>query len=159
MLVNLLFYGFIVLAVLGAAGLIFFRHPMNGAMSFVVTLVCLAGLYAAPASLIFALQLIVYAGAIMSLIVFIIMFLNIQPEDLPSEETKIPYILGGLVLVAPVGLLLGKIIKTLPNMSVDLVGNNFGGVKPVGLILSRNGWSHLKSSPFCFWFPWSERLS
>ena len=136
MLVNLLFYGFAVLAVLGAAGLIFFRHPMNGAMSFVVTLVCLAGLYALlSAKLIFALQLIVYAGAIMSLIVFIIMFLNIQPEDLPSEETKIPYILGGLVLVAPVGLLLGKIIKTLPNMSVDLVGNNFGGVKPVGLIL------------------------
>ena len=136
MLVTLLFYGFAVLAVLGAAGLIFFRHPMNGAMSFVVTLVCLAGLYALlSAKLIFALQLIVYAGAIMSLIVFIIMFLNIQPEDLPSEETKIPYILGGLVLVAPVGLLLGKIIKTLPNMSVDLVGNNFGGVKPVGLIL------------------------
>ena len=60
MLVNVLFYGFAVLAVLGAVGLILFRHPMNGAMSFIVTLISLAGLYALlSAKLIFALQLIV----------------------------------------------------------------------------------------------------
>ena len=70
MLADGLFYIFAVLAVLGAAGLVVFRHPMNGAMSFVVTLISLAGLYALlSAKLIFALQLIVYAGAIMSLIV------------------------------------------------------------------------------------------
>ena len=139
MLVNLLFYGFAVLAVLGAAGLIFFRHPMNGAMSFVVTLVCLAGLYALlSAKLIFALQLIVYAGAIMSLIVFIIMFLNIQAEDLPREEMKLVNILVGIVLVSPVALFLGKIVNSLPNLAADLVGNDFGGVKPVGLVLYRD---------------------
>lgn len=139
MLVNLLFYTFAVLAVLGAVGLIFFRHPMNGAMCFVGTLICLAGLYALlSAKLIFALQLIVYAGAIMSLIVFIIMFLNIQPEDLPKEETKLFYIIGGVVLVSPVALFLGKIINTLPNLRVDFVGGDFGGVKPVGLILFKD---------------------
>ena len=139
MLVNLLFYGFAVLAVLGAAGLIFFRHPMNGAMSFVVTLVCLAGLYALlSAKLIFALQLIVYAGAIMSLIVFIIMFLNIQSDDLPVEETRLLNILGGLVVVAPIGYFLVKIINKLPEASTALLGNNFGGVKPVGLLLFKD---------------------
>jgi NADH-quinone oxidoreductase subunit J len=79
MLVHLLFMTFTALAMarIGRA-LILFRHPMNGAMSFVVTLIALAGLYALlSAKLIFALQLIVYAGAIMSLILFIIMFLNI----------------------------------------------------------------------------------
>ena len=97
-----LFLGFAVLAVLGAVGLVLFRHPMNGAMSFVVTLISLAGLYALlSAKLIFALQLIVYAGAIMSLIVFIIMFLNIQPDDLPKEETKLFYILGGEYRCSP----------------------------------------------------------
>ncbi len=90
MLVDLLFTCFAVCSVLGAVGLIVFRHPMNGAMSFLVTLISLAGLYALlSAKLIFALQLIVYAGAIMSLIVFIIMFLNIQPEQLPAETTKV----------------------------------------------------------------------
>ncbi|MBP7516382.1 MAG: NADH-quinone oxidoreductase subunit J [Desulfobulbus sp.] len=127
------------LAVLGAVGLILFRHPMNGAMSFIVTLISLAGLYALlSAKLIFALQLIVYAGAIMSLIVFIIMFLNIQAEDLPREEMKLVNILVGIVLVSPVALFLGKIVNSLPNLAADLVGNDFGGVKPVGLVLYRD---------------------
>lgn len=134
-----LFMGFAVLAVLGAAGLVLFRHPMNGAMSFVITLISLAGLYALlSAKLIFALQLIVYAGAIMSLIVFIIMFLNIQAEDLPREEMKLVNILVGIVLVSPVALFLGKIVNSLPNLAADLVGNDFGGVKPVGLVLYRD---------------------
>lgn len=134
-----LFIGFAILAVLGAVGLVLFRHPMNGAMSFVVTLISLAGLYALlSAKLIFALQLIVYAGAIMSLIVFIIMFLNIQPADLPKEETKLLYILGGIVSVIPIGLLFAKIVRSLPEQSTELLGNNFGGVKEVGLLLFRD---------------------
>jgi NADH-quinone oxidoreductase subunit J len=134
-----LFLGFAVLAVLGAAGLVLFRHPMNGAMSFVVTLISLAGLYALlSAKLIFALQLIVYAGAIMSLIVFIIMFLNIQPDDLPKEETKLLYILGGIVLVLPIGFLLVKIVKSVPMASTAIVGNGFGGVQQVGLLLFKD---------------------
>jgi NADH-quinone oxidoreductase subunit J len=139
MLADGLFYIFAVLAVLGAGGLVVFRHPMNGAMSFVVTLISLAGLYALlSAKLIFALQLIVYAGAIMSLIVFIIMFLNIQLEDLPKEETKLVYILGSLVAVLPIGMLLFKIVRTLPDKSVAIMGGNFGGVKEVGLLLFKD---------------------
>jgi NADH-quinone oxidoreductase subunit J len=139
MFADWLFIGFAALAVLGAIGLVLFRHPMNGAMSFVVTLISLAGLYALlSAKLIFALQLIVYAGAIMSLIVFIIMFLNIQPSDLPQEETKLLYILGGSVVVFPIGLFLAKIVKNLPEHSTEIIGNNFGGVKEVGLLLFRD---------------------
>jgi len=134
-----LFMLFAVLAVLGAAGLVLFRHPMNGAMSFVITLISLAGLYALlSAKLIFALQLIVYAGAIMSLIIFIIMFLNIQPEDLPKEEGKLLNILGALIIVAPIGYFLVKIVNRLPNATTELLGNNFGGVKPVGLLLFKD---------------------
>ena len=139
MLADGLFYVFAVLAVLGAAGLVIFRHPMNGAMSFVVTLISLAGLYALlSAKLIFALQLIVYAGAIMSLIVFIIMFLNIQPNDLPVEETKLVYIVGSLVAVIPIALFLFKIVRTLPAKYAEILGNNFGGVKEVGQLLYRD---------------------
>ena len=46
MISTYLFFGLALLAVLGALGLILFKHPMNGAMSFVVTLISLAGLYA-----------------------------------------------------------------------------------------------------------------
>lgn len=134
-----LFIVFAVLAVLGAVGLVLFSHPMNGAMSFVVTLISLAGLYALlSAKLIFALQLIVYAGAIMSLIVFIIMFLNIQPADLPQERTKLLSILGGGIVVLPIGLFLAKIVNSLPAHAVAIMGNNFGGVEEVGLVLFRD---------------------
>lgn len=139
MLSEWLFFGFAALSVLGALGLILSRHPMNGAMCFIITLISLAGLYALlSASLIFALQLIVYAGAIMSLILFIIMFLNIQPSDLPEEKGRWAYLCGGVVAIVPIGLLLLKIVKTLPNSGTEIVGRDFGKVKAVGIVLFRD---------------------
>jgi NADH-quinone oxidoreductase subunit J len=139
MLSQWLFYGFATLAVVGALGLILSRHPMNGAMCFVVTLISLAGLYALlSASLLFALQLIVYAGAIMSLILFIIMFLNIQPADLPQETGRWGFLIGGSLAVIPIGLLLLKIVRSLPEGETTIVGNGFGHVKSVGLVLFRD---------------------
>jgi NADH-quinone oxidoreductase subunit J len=131
-----LFSIFAILAVLGAIGLVLFRHPMRGAMSLVITMISLAGIYALlSAKLLFVLQLIVYAGAIMSLILFIIMFLNIQTEDLPEEEGKTFFLLGGVIAILPFAYYLIKLIKTLPGSEVTIVGNGFGGVKEVGLLL------------------------
>jgi len=131
-----LFMIFAVLAVLGGVGLVLFRHPMNGAMSLIITMISLSGLYALlSAKLIFVLQLIVYAGAIMSLILFIIMFLNIQDEDLPKEEGRLLFTVGGAILIIPVASLLVKIVGTLPDVKATIVGNGFGGIKEVGLVL------------------------
>lgn len=136
MVSTLLFSAFAVLAVAGAAGLVVLRHPMNGAMSFVVTLIALAGLYALlSAKLIFAIQLIVYAGAIMSLILFIIMFLNIGEKDLPDESSRWFYLVGGGVVLAPVMLFLLKVVNRLPHGNTDIAGGGFGGVKEVGKLL------------------------
>lgn len=134
-----LFTGFSILSVLGAIGLVIFRHPMNGAMSLVVTMISLAGLYALlSAKLIFAIQLIVYAGAIMSLMVFIIMFLNVQTEDLPEEKSRFLYLFGGAVVLAPVFFFLKKVVQSLPGSEATIVGNGFGGVKEVGLVLFKD---------------------
>ena len=131
-----LFYVFAVLSVLGAVGLVLFRHPMSGAMSLIVTMISLAGLYALlSAKLIFVLQLIVYAGAIMSLILFIIMFLNIQTSDLPEEKGKYYFLLGGVIVLLPLASFLIKVVKTLPGSDTTIVGQGFGGVKEVGLVL------------------------
>lgn len=131
-----LFYVFAVLSVLGAVGLVIFRHPMSGAMSLIVTMISLAGLYALlSAKLIFVLQLIVYAGAIMSLVIFIIMFLNIQTSDLPKEKGKYYFLLGGIVVLLPIASFLIKVVKTLPGSDTTIVGQGFGGVKEVGLVL------------------------
>jgi NADH-quinone oxidoreductase subunit J len=139
MISTYLFFAFALLSVLGALGLILFKHPMNGAMSFVVTLISLAGMYALlSAKLIFAIQLIVYAGAIMSLILFIIMFLNIQVEDLPEEPGRWFYLGAGIVVIAPIAYLLMKIVKTLPTGDALIIEQGFGGVKEVGLLLFRD---------------------
>ena len=136
MFAEALFFGFAVSSILGAVGLVLFRHPMNGAMSLVVTMISLAGLYALlSAKLIFALQLIVYAGAIMSLILFIIMFLNIQNSDLPEEGGRWYYLLGGIIVIVPIASFLVKIVKSIPGGRTTIVGNGFGGVKEVGLLL------------------------
>ena len=136
MITTYLFFGLALLAVLGALGLIIFKHPMNGAMSFVVTLISLAGLYALlSAKLIFAIQLIVYAGAIMSLILFIIMFLNIQEKDLPLDPNRWFYLAGGIVVVAPIAGLFLKISRSLPATEVTVFEDGFGSVKEVGQLL------------------------
>lgn len=136
MIATILFSIFAVLAVAGAAGLVLLKHPMNGAMCFIVTLISLAGLYALlSAKLIFAIQLIVYAGAIMSLILFIIMFLNIGEKDLPHEPNRWFYFVGGSVVIAPFAIFLLKVVYRLPGSDAVIVGNGFGSVKDVGKLL------------------------
>jgi NADH-quinone oxidoreductase subunit J len=136
MFAEMLFTAFSVLAVLGALGLILFRHPMQGAMSLIVTMISLAGLFSLlSAKMIFVLQLIVYAGAIMSLILFIIMFLNIQTKDLPEEKNRFYYFIGGVVVIIPIASFLIKIVKSVPGVEATIVGNGFGGIKEVGLVL------------------------
>ena len=99
-------------------------------------MISLAGLYALlSAKLIFALQLIVYAGAIMSLILFIIMFLNIQNEDLPEENGRLFFLLGGSLAILPICYFLIKVVTSIPGTKATIVGNGFGGVKEVGLVL------------------------
>lgn len=139
MISTYLFFGFALLAILGALGLILFKHPMNGAMSFVISLISLAGLYALlSAKLIFAIQLIVYAGAIMSLILFIIMFLNIQDKDLPLDPNRWFYLAGAVVVVAPIAGLLMKITRSLPVVEATVLEDGFGSVKDVGQLLFRD---------------------
>ena len=71
----------------------------------------------------------------MSLILFIIMFLNIQDDDLPIEEGRFLYLAGGIAILIPIASFLVKVVKSVPESQVTIVGNGFGGVKEVGLVL------------------------
>src|ERR1700746_115196 len=69
-------------AVAGAVSLILQRHPIHSALSLIVVVVALAGVYFVQgAEFIAAVQIIVYAGAIMVLFVFVIMLLNAGEEE------------------------------------------------------------------------------
>src|SRR6201981_1272900 len=69
-------------AVAGAVSLILQRHPIHSALSLIVVMVALAGLYLLQgAEFVAAVQIIVYAGAIMVLFIFVIMLLNAGEEE------------------------------------------------------------------------------
>ncbi|MBI5177698.1 MAG: NADH-quinone oxidoreductase subunit J [Nitrospinae bacterium] len=78
----LMFYGFGFFALFGAIGMVMSRQPVMSALLLIVNMFCLAGLYAQlDAHVIAALQLIVYAGAVMVLVLFVIMLLNLREKQ------------------------------------------------------------------------------
>jgi NADH-quinone oxidoreductase subunit J len=89
-----LFLIFGLLAVSGALNLLFQRHPINSALSLIVVMMSLAVLYwSLGAEFLAAAQIIVYAGAVMVLFVFVVMLLNAGEEE-RTKGSKMAYIAG-----------------------------------------------------------------
>lgn len=96
------FWLFACIATMCGLGLLLARHPINGAIYLIGVMLSLSGIYALLESPFLAvLQVLVYAGAIMMLVVFVIMVLN------QAKEHTIPIIdwfgLAGLVLPVALG--------------------------------------------------------
>ena len=110
----ILFFVLAALAVGGAVNLIVARHPIHSALSLIVVMVALAGLYLLlGAEFVAAVQIIVYGGAIMVLFVFVIMLLNAGEE----ERTNLSRLAGtaGIPLgVALTGFLAAAVAKSAP---------------------------------------------
>ena len=106
MVPQLLFLLLSVIALLGAGMLLLRRDPIDGALALVMTMVALAGLYlqlAAP--VIAALQVIVYAGAIMVLFLFVTMFVRRSEEHGPLHRNRPVFGVALLVAALLFGLL------------------------------------------------------
>src|SRR6201998_2912085 len=103
-LILFLFFGAVCVA--GAVNLLVQSHPINSALSLIVVMASLAAEYLLlGAEFVAAIQVIVYAGAIMVLFVFVIMLLNAGVEE-RSKGSRVAIVLGipgvmiGAVLVA-----------------------------------------------------------
>jgi NADH-quinone oxidoreductase subunit J len=102
MIAILLFMVCAALAVAGAVTLIWAKEPIHSALALVLVMVALAVLYLLlGAPFIAAVQIIVYAGAIMVLFVFVIMLLNAGVEERTNfSKLAIPgVILAGALLL------------------------------------------------------------
>src|SRR5271156_2080174 len=94
MLHLILFLAFGAVCVAGAVNLLVQRHPINSALSLVVVMGSLAAEYLLlGAEFVAAVQVIVYAGAIMVLFVITIMLLNAGKEE-RSKGSKVALLLG-----------------------------------------------------------------
>lgn len=100
-----IFFVLAFIAVLGAASLIFQRHPIHSALSLIVVMVALAGLYLLMgADFVAAVQIIVYGGAIMVLFIFVIMLLNAGIEE-RTNASQMARFAGIPLTVALLGIL------------------------------------------------------
>src|SRR4051812_26983099 len=97
---SLLFWIFALLMLAFGVGVVVNRNPVASALSLVVSFLCLAALFVGlDAFLIGVLQVLVYAGAVMVLFLFIIMLLDLRAE----ERRKFNYLAlagGGVVALA-----------------------------------------------------------
>ncbi len=98
----------------GAVGVIASSHPVHSALSLVLTLFGVAVQFVAmEAHFLAAVQVIVYAGAIVVLFLFVIMLLGVAgAEDLRTERLPIQRPLAGVLGLAIVGLLIAAFVAS-----------------------------------------------
>ena len=85
---QILFFIFGAVSLIGAIAVISFRHPIYSALSLIVTFFAQAGLFVLlGAHFVAAAQVIVYAGAIMVLFLFVIMLLNLGTLSVKGAMT------------------------------------------------------------------------
>ena len=136
---NLDVLAFLVLAafaVLCGLSVILQKHAVASALSLVGVMGSLAVLYLMlGAEFLAAVQMIVYAGAIMVLFVFVIMLLNAGAEQ-PGPQRYFPYLVGVPAMLVLLGTLAWFILHELPNTaSVKFGAFTQGGPAPVGRLL------------------------
>ncbi|MBX3044569.1 MAG: NADH-quinone oxidoreductase subunit J [Candidatus Kapabacteria bacterium] len=123
MTLTIILFGILaILAIASALVTILSKHPIRSAMGLVFHFFMLAGLYLTlSAQFIAALQVLVYAGAIMVLVIFVIMLLNLGDEE--SLKYKInPRQVIGVALGAALLVMLGAIYIT--NVTPDTAAYN-----------------------------------
>ncbi|MDA0747412.1 MAG: NADH-quinone oxidoreductase subunit J [bacterium] len=115
----LFFFLFAAIAVTSALLLVLFRNPVYSALSLVASFFALAGLFVLlQAYFLAAVQIIVYAGAIMVLFLFVVMLLNLgHPEALEvatGKYRRVAVVLLGAILVAQVGIMASRNLDFAP---------------------------------------------
>ncbi len=130
-----------VVAVVAAVIVITHRNPVMSALALAVNLVCVAGFFMLlSAQFISIVQVIVYAGAIMVLILFVIMLLNLREEARGHPSGSVQRVLGP-VLAGALVVVLGRMILAGAPRSFRALQAGYGTAGAVGSdLFSRFYW-------------------
>jgi NADH-quinone oxidoreductase subunit J len=131
-----LFFLFAAIAVIAGISLVLQRHPISSALSLIFVMGSLSVLYLLlGAPFIAAAQLLVYAGAIMVLFVFVIMLLNARAEQRPKRGWAVTAAAVPLLALL-VGMFSYFINQTFPNLAqVNISAFTGGGPHEVGMAI------------------------
>jgi NADH-quinone oxidoreductase subunit J len=114
---DILFYVFAALTLLCGVLVVanpFSRNPVTSAMFLVLTIISMAGLFVLlHAFFLAAVQVLVYAGAVMVLFLFVIMLLDLKEEE-RRRVKKLGLIAGLLAIGAIVGIFVKSLLATHP---------------------------------------------
>ncbi len=131
---EVLFYIFAALTLLCGACVVISRNPVNSAMFLVLCIVSMAGLFVLlHAFFLAAVQVLVYAGAVMVLFLFVIMLLDLKAEV--RRKIRSVGIVAGLVCVAAVGGILVRTLKAVQPGSDPAQISTEGATMPLGRLL------------------------
>jgi len=131
----IIFFVLAALAVLGAISLILQREPIHSALSLIVVMVALAGLYLLMgAEFVAAVQIIVYGGAIMVLFVFVIMLLNAGKEE-RTNFSKLATYAGIPLAVAMTGFIAAAIAWSSGSLPAAEPSGALTSTKTLSLLL------------------------
>jgi NADH-quinone oxidoreductase subunit J len=105
------FYFLSFLAILAAVMVVVSRNPIHSVLYLIVTFFCIAGHYVLMnAQFLAVVHIIVYAGAIMVLFLYVIMLLNLNRETEPHKSNLLKVtatVCGGLLMIVIIGSLKG----------------------------------------------------
>jgi NADH-quinone oxidoreductase subunit J len=131
------FWFFATLMLLFSLSVVLLRNPVSCAMSLVMSFICLAALYVTlDATFIGVIQVLVYAGAVMVLFLFIIMLLDLREEK--SRRLSFGVTLGGVLVVAAFLSIMTQVILSNPAFAIPtptLAGPQLSDVKMIGMTL------------------------
>jgi NADH-quinone oxidoreductase subunit J len=132
----ILFLVFAIIAVVCAINVVVQSHPISSAISLVGVMASLAVLYLLlGAEFLAAAQVIVYAGAVMVLFVFVIMLLNAGVESRKGRSLMVQ-LLGVPLAVSFLGLMAYFVQRLFPvSTMVHFGGFSGGGVREIGRAL------------------------
>jgi NADH-quinone oxidoreductase subunit J len=110
------FYFLSFLAILAAVMVVVSRNPIHSVLYLIITFFCIAGHYLLMnAQFLAVVHVIVYAGAIMVLFLYVIMLLNLNRETEPHKSTLLKIaatVCGGLLMIVIIGSLKGTEVLT-----------------------------------------------
>ncbi|BDS08943.1 hypothetical protein NT6N_39830 [Oceaniferula spumae] len=113
-MISPLFYLFAALMVAGGVMVVLMHNPVSSALSMVLSFVGLAGLFIGlNAYFVGILQILVYAGAIMVLFIFIIMLLDVKKEE--KDHWKASSLAAGIAIPAVLLIQLAGVLSTVQN--------------------------------------------
>ncbi|HLG03127.1 MAG TPA: NADH-quinone oxidoreductase subunit J [Bacteroidia bacterium] len=122
------------IAIFSGILMIFSRSPVYSVLYLIIAFFAIAGHYILlNAQFIAIVHIIVYAGAIMVLFLFVIMMLNLNKETEPHKSAwmkSVAVLAGGIMMVTLIGALKGA--EAIP---AALTTEPVGGVKKLGIVL------------------------